>query len=509
MRYIRYKIYDVNGERLYYSSPSWNSTTERSYVEDKIELTKGIYYFVVEKGDAGNYNFRLNFSSSEESFGETGDGTNNSMQTANAISVDTFYKGHLAANDKKDYYKFTIPSSGRIVNEATAYMGYINYYIYDLQGKELYHGWPTWNSIVGSSHVTDVIDLTSGTYYFAVTHRGSVGNYSFNLKYTDAKEDFRETGSGTNNDMAHAESISVNKNYVGQLASNDEKDFYKFTLNSSGTIVNVATAYMYSINYYIYNESGRELYHGWPTWNSVVKYSSVKDEVNLPAGTYYFAVTRGATGVYDFRLQVHTHSYEDVITKATIFEDGKLVRQCSCGEIESTQTIYSPKTIVLSKKNYTYDGKAKRPSVKVKDRKGNIIDSSNYSIDFSGGRKNVGTYKVQVNFKGNYSGNLAKFFTVNPQGTRIQKVTALSKGFKIKVKKQTKQTTGYQIQYSTNRKFTKSTKKLMRSNSVTSESYRKLKPGKKYYVRVRTYKTVSGKKYYSSWSSPKTVVTKR
>lgn len=90
------------------------------------------------------------------------------------------------------------------------------------------------------------------------------------------------------------------------------------------------------------------------------------------------------------------------------------------------------------------------------------------------------------------------------------KLTAKSKGFTVKWKKQ-KSITGYQIQYSTNRKFTKKTTKIktIKKASTTKLTVKKLKANKKYYVRVRTYRTVKGKKYYSRWSKSKTVKTKQ
>ncbi|MGN0522144.1 MAG: fibronectin type III domain-containing protein, partial [Eubacterium sp.] len=76
-------------------------------------------------------------------------------------------------------------------------------------------------------------------------------------------------------------------------------------------------------------------------------------------------------------------------------------------------------------------------------------------------------------------------------------------------KKLTTQTTGYQIQYSTSSKFTKAKTVTVSKNSTTSKTISKLKANKKYYVRVRTYKTVDGKKIYSAWSKAKSVTTKK
>ena len=85
-----------------------------------------------------------------------------------------------------------------------------------------------------------------------------------------------------------------------------------------------------------------------------------------------------------------------------------------------------------------------------------------------------------------------------------------SKQISVKWKKNTK-VSGYQIQYSTSKKFTKKTTKTVtvKSHKTTSYTIKKLKAKKKYYVRIRGYKTYKGKKYYSSYSKAKSVTAKR
>ena len=69
---------------------------------------------------------------------------------------------------------------------------------------------------------------------------------------------------------------------------------------------------------------------------------------------------------------------------------------------------------------------------------------------------------------------------------------------------------GYQIQYSTSKKFAKGNKtKTISKNKTTSYTIKKLKKKTTYYVRIRTYKKVSGKTYYSGWSSVKKVKIKK
>lgn len=164
--------------------------------------------------------------------------------------------------------------------------------------------------------------------------------------------------------------------------------------------------------------------------------------------------------------------------------------------------------------SYTYNGKVKTPTVIVKDSKGKTLKkNTDYTVSYAKGRKNVGKYAVKITFKGKYSGTKTLYFTIKPKATRISKVTAGSKKFTVKWKKQATQTTGYQIQYSTSSKFSKAKTVKVGKNSTTSKTISKLTAKKKYYVRVRTYKTVKinskATKIYSSWSKTKYVTTKK
>lgn len=205
--------------------------------------------------------------------------------------------------------------------------------------------------------------------------------------------------------------------------------------------------------------------------------------------------------------------------KATLSKDGRLVSPQVCkncdDEYEKTAVIPKISTVKLSKTAYTYNGKVQRPGVVVKDRTGKALKGGvDYNVSYPKGMKNVGKYTVKVTFKENYKGSKSLTYSINPKGTGVSKVTAAKKGFKVTWKKQKTQTTGYQVQYSTDKNFKKNNKTVTISkNSTTSKSVGKLKAKKKYYVRVRTYKTVKfgGKsvKLYSGWSKAKSVTTKK
>lgn len=165
--------------------------------------------------------------------------------------------------------------------------------------------------------------------------------------------------------------------------------------------------------------------------------------------------------------------------------------------------------VSLSKTKYTYSGKSLKPSVKVVNKKGNVLKAgTDYTVAYSNNKK-VGTAKVVVALKGDYEGTITKMFVINPKATSLKSVKKAKKAFNVKWSKKTTQTTGYQIQYSTNKKFTKNVKSTyIKKTKTTSKKVTKLRKNKKYYVRVRTYKKVGNKKYYSSWSKVKSVKTK-
>lgn len=205
------------------------------------------------------------------------------------------------------------------------------------------------------------------------------------------------------------------------------------------------------------------------------------------------------------------------ITPATLTSDGScdVDWYCGkCGELLQTNTnreIPRVHELYLKQSNYSYTGKVITPVVVVKDWYGYaFIKDEDYTVSYASGRKNVGSYTVTVKGKTRFKYTKNLTFTINPKGTTISKLSAAKKAFTVKVKKQTNQTTGYEVAYSTDKNFKKSAtkNKAITRNKTTSKKIKGLKKRKKYYVKVRTYKTVKGKKYYSSWSAVKTVKVK-
>ena len=160
--------------------------------------------------------------------------------------------------------------------------------------------------------------------------------------------------------------------------------------------------------------------------------------------------------------------------------------------------------ITLSSKSFVYNGKARKPTVTVKRGSIKLTRGTHFKVKYTNNKK-VGTAKVKITGKGLYAGTITKKFTIKPKGTSVKKLTAGKKKLTVRWKKQSVQTSGYQIMLATNSKFTKGKKKVtVAGKTKVKKTVTGLKADKKYYVKIRTYKTVSGKKYFSAWSKTKT-----
>lgn len=97
--------------------------------------------------------------------------------------------------------------------------------------------------------------------------------------------------------------------------------------------------------------------------------------------------------------------------------------------------------------------------------------------------------------------------TVYAAASTIKGLTAAKKAFTVKFDKHA-QADGYEIQYSL--KSSMASAKTLKKKGYSTVKYKvsKLKAKKKYYVRVRSYRTIDGKKYYGKWSAKKSIKTK-
>lgn len=188
---------------------------------------------------------------------------------------------------------------------------------------------------------------------------------------------------------------------------------------------------------------------------------------------------------------------------AILTEDLAKIQKAETEYRNAKRTAYNNARISLSTTQYTYNGDAKRPAVNGLSAFANGTD---YTVTYSNNVK-TGKATVTVTARGDCAGLSAKSatFRIIPAKAAISKLKKGKKSIKVTIKSQKSAgVSGYQISYSLKKnKSFKST-----TTSKTSKTIKKLKAKKTYYVKVRSYKTIDGKKYYGAYSSVKKIKTK-
>ena len=179
------------------------------------------------------------------------------------------------------------------------------------------------------------------------------------------------------------------------------------------------------------------------------------------------------------------------------------------GSVSKTYSIKNnfKKATVSGISTKAFTGKNITQSITVKYNGKTLKNGTDYTVSYSN-NKSIGTATVKITGKGSYTGTITKTFKINPAKQEIQKLTAKSKAFFVDWA-QKGSATGYEIQYATNSKFTSAKKVTITNNKTDTKTISKLSGKKKYYVRVRSYTTVKGTKYYGAWSALKSVTTKK
>ncbi len=151
--------------------------------------------------------------------------------------------------------------------------------------------------------------------------------------------------------------------------------------------------------------------------------------------------------------------------------------------------------LAYTKKEYT--GKTLKPKVTIKDGTKTLKLNKDYTVTYKS-NKNIGKATIIIKGKGNYNGTITKTFKIIPKKNKVTLKTSVRQ---IKVSwKKDKTVTGYVIECSTDKNFKKSKTVQIKKYKTINTTIKKLKSGKNYYVRIKSYKTIKNVKYYSSYS---------
>ncbi len=196
----------------------------------------------------------------------------------------------------------------------------------------------------------------------------------------------------------------------------------------------------------------------------------------------------------------HVHSYGDwsTVKKATFTSDGSKERICKSCKQKQTAKIYKVSSVKLSATSYTYNGKSCKPGVTVKNSKGDKLPSKRYSVSYSKGRTDIGTYKVTVKLKGGYySGTKTLSFKIVP--SQVKKLKATPKKDAVSLS-WSKVSGGVKYKVYSYNPSTKKQEYLLTASS-NSCTVKKLSSRSTHYFVVKAYKKAGDKNYYGKDSS--------
>ncbi len=151
-------------------------------------------------------------------------------------------------------------------------------------------------------------------------------------------------------------------------------------------------------------------------------------------------------------------------------------------------------------------GKSLKPAVKVVLNKKTLKSGKDYKVSYKA-NKAVGTATVTVTGVDGYAGTATGSFAINPKPVKGLKLEAGAKRLTASWKKGAG-ITGYQLQYSIKKNFASAKKVNIAKAGTVSRVIKGLQSGKKWYVRIRAYKKVNGKTYWSAWSDAQSVKVK-
>lgn len=212
----------------------------------------------------------------------------------------------------------------------------------------------------------------------------------------------------------------------------------------------------------------------------------------------------------ELKAEKHTHSFTvKELYEAEYGESGYIDYECTgCGYFYE-EYIPAVKSIKIVNNEFTYNGKAKKPKVTVKDSKGKALaENTDYTVTYKA-NKQAGLAKAVVKFKGKYYGTERRYFYIFPKKHNIKKLAVSGNTVTVKWKKQPKGVDGYEIQYSKKKNFKKKKRVYVEKRKKTSRKLKNLSYETKYYVRIRAYSNdnVHDQILVSSWSKVKSVKT--
>jgi glucan-binding YG repeat protein/Tfp pilus assembly protein PilX len=351
------------------------------------------------------------------------DGAFSGASSASSIIVGNRVSGSITSSNYKDYYKFTLSSSGKFTLTVSTPMRYVSVRVYDADGYSLLSKTADMDTTMGENEHTYTLDLTSGTYYIGIIQYSSsnTGTYTLQTGFVSAGESFAESGSGINNTLITASAATLGKTYQGQIAVNDDVDYYKFTLSSSGKTTLTVTTPMNYIYVRVYDAEGDRLLNEIGDMDTTMGRNEHTYTLDLTSGTYYVGIVQYSsnnTGTYTLQT-AFVSAGESFAEKGTGINNTLLTASAATlgktyqGQLAANDdvdyykfTLSSSGTItvtVATPMNYAY--------VRIYDADGSKLLSKTASMDTTVG-KNEHTYTLDLT-SGTYYVGVVRYSSSN------------------------------------------------------------------------------------------------
>ena len=368
------------------------------------------------------------------------------MVSATPIDLDTSYSDSTSLDQESNWYSFTLPSSGRITINVSSNLNALYVRLYSSDADQLWYEYCYRDNITGRLALKEPLDLTKGTYYLCAerysTYFEDTGKYTLKVAFTSAGESFSETGYGTNNTTSKASSISLNKTYTGQIALNDDKDFYKFKLSAKGELnLNIHTK-MDAVNVYFYDRNGNQLFAKTAYKNSTTGTNRAKFTVAVPAGTSYVGVTQNGsnTGTYTFSLQRAGVPTAPQVTPSYLSASGKPYLKWASVEYASKYQVYR-----ATSKTGTYKKIATTSKARYTDTSAATGYTYYYKVKAVNSKGSASGYSAAVSAISHCARPVAKSDYLTSTGKPYVKWSAVTGASKYQVYRSTSKTGTYKL----------------------------------------------------------------
>lgn len=398
---------------------------------------------------------------------------------------DTWVSGTISSSDDAHYYTVTTSQTGWLT--VTYQGGSIKRVDIDIMNYDMTNTYKQ-DTVSGSSSTnlkTSSWDLAlePGTYIIKISGFNHFSNYpgDYRIKASFKAASHNETAN--NDDFATAQKLSLGASVNGFISLDDKVDFYQFTLSSRQEIRILYTSYISSSYMEIYNKDFISVSEKNVRYASEGSPLTYEYKETLEPGTYYIKIYPS----YDYCGRYTLQLKESVLTKSI--------------SVRGKTTVVAGKKVQLSA--------TVNPS-NVSDSSIRWTSGDTYIASVNENTGLVTTYRpgvVNITATAKDGSNVSKTYTiiVKPKKMSAPKLSSTkSKKMTIRFSAQS-DVKGYQIQYSTNKKFKSAkTKKVTKSNATL----KRLKKKKIYYVRVRAYIKKGSKTYYGDWSKIKKIKVK-